>query len=187
MDRSSGTDRLLPPATHRGFSVGGFYFPTYVTLVNRSGQHLCLNARCHRKGKAPRPVDARKRAPIHFWAPEKLGWWIAVLFMIGSLCFAVGAWAAAFPQWIPRALHSVPLQNGIFFIGSIFFTSAATLQFVEARQALHRTELRLENGDGTTRLPERFAHLGVSSAFAQWIGTLLFNVNTFDALYNADN
>ena len=29
--------------------------------------------------------------PVRWWAPDRRGWWIAVLFMIGSACFAVGA------------------------------------------------------------------------------------------------
>jgi len=184
MDRSSGTDRLLLPLQHRGWRVGKYYFPAYAVYVHDAGRRFCLNARCHRKGKPPRLQDAPayRRAPVHYWAPQRLGWWMALLFMAGSFCFALGAWAASFPQGIPAPLLSAALQNKIFFIGSLFFTSAAACQLIEAGQALKRTVVRVHTLAMTLRLPERFAHLGFASALAQWIGTLLFNLNTYDAL-----
>ena len=60
-----------------------------------------------------------------WWAPRTRDWWIAVLFMIGSACFALGA--------APGYAGAVgPKADGItFFVGSLFFTSAAFLQFLD--------------------------------------------------------
>jgi predicted Kef-type K+ transport protein len=50
-------------------------------------------------------------------------WWIGALFAVGSLCFALGA--------APRYVNLVGVAaDGItFFVGSIFFTSAAARKY----------------------------------------------------------
>ena len=81
---------------------------------------------------------------------------MGVLFAIGSLCFAVGAlpfYARAF---------DVTIDSLTFFVGSIFFTTAALLQLLEARAS----------GTKTDR---------IASAI-QFAGTLFFNATTFYAL-----
>jgi len=60
-----------------------------------------------------------------WWAPRRRGWWLAVLFIVGSLCFAVGS----FP---PTAAILGAAAGPVFFLGSIFFTTAAYLQYYEA-------------------------------------------------------
>jgi YrhK-like protein len=86
---------------------------------------------------------------------------IALGFAVGSLCFFIGP----FPGFVE--LVGVGADAVVFFAGSIFFTFAATLEVREATIARGR----------------RF---GVDpswwSASIQWVGTLLFNVNTFDAM-----
>ena len=61
-----------------------------------------------------------------WWAPNVRAWWVGVLFMIGSACFALGS--------VPGYLNAVgSAADGVtYFVGSIFFTSAAFLQFCEA-------------------------------------------------------
>ena len=53
--------------------------------------------------------------------------WIGVLFAIGSTCFAVGP----FPGYVH--LVGASATAATFFVGSIFFTSAALLQLIEER------------------------------------------------------
>jgi hypothetical protein len=83
-------------------------------------------------------------------------WWVAVLFMVGSACFALGA--------VPAYLDAVGVEaDGVtFFVGSLFFTSAAGLQLWLS-----------------TDRAQRWAG-GV-----QFVGTLLFNISTFDALQSS--
>jgi len=84
-------------------------------------------------------------------------WWIGILFAIGSTCFLVGP----FPGFVE--LVGSEADAMVFFVGSIFFTAAATLQYV----------------DGGLYRPRS---LGWWSNPIQLVGTLFFNVTTFQAL-----
>jgi hypothetical protein len=87
--------------------------------------------------------------------------WIGIGFAIGSLCFFVGP----FPGVID--LVGAKADAIIFFVGSIFFTLAALLEVRE----------------GTLRIGRRWAaDASWWSAAIQFVGTLLFNLDTFDAL-----
>jgi hypothetical protein len=85
-----------------------------------------------------------------WWRPHRIDWWTGVGFALGSLCFATASIAS---QWAsaPR-----PAIGVTFFVGSLFFTTAAYLQL---RQAHERAD--------------RFA------ALVQFAGTLAFNVSCF--------
>jgi hypothetical protein len=86
---------------------------------------------------------------------------IALGFGIGSLCFVIGP----FPGIVQ--LVGAEADAAIFFAGSIFFTLAAGL------------ELR----EGTARRGRRWGRdPSWWSAFVQFLGTLLFNLSTYDAL-----
>jgi hypothetical protein len=98
--------------------------------------------------------------------PEALAGWdrpIAAGFALGSVCFLIGPFPGVVQLVGPGA------DAVIFFAGSILFTIAA---LIELRQA-------------TLRRGERF---GVDAAWwsaaVQFIGTLLFNVDTYDAMHN---
>ena len=81
---------------------------------------------------------------------------MGVLFAIGSTCFLVGP----FPGFVELVGSTV--DGIVFFVGSIFFTSAATLQLV------------------TTGNPGR--GLDWWSSAVQVAGTIFFNISTFEAL-----
>lgn len=88
---------------------------------------------------------------------------MALLFALGSLCFVLGSVP-------PYYEHLDPTVVGItFFVGSVLFTSAATLQVRSSR-----TSVAL-----FTRDPAR---VNWWSAAVQWVGTLEFNLSTFAAL-----
>jgi hypothetical protein len=96
--------------------------------------------------------------------PDALAGWdrlIAAGFALGSLCFIVGPFPGVVQLVGPGA------DAVIFFVGSILFTFAAS---VELRQATLRRGARF--GADTTWW----------SAAVQWIGTLLFNLDTYDAM-----
>jgi hypothetical protein len=83
--------------------------------------------------------------------------WIAALFAIGSACFAVGA-APGYVDAVGAEADAVT-----FFVGSLFFTVAAALQWLDGRSAAgHRIE--------------------GWAAVVQLAGTLFFNVSTFNAM-----
>jgi hypothetical protein len=90
------------------------------------------------------------------WAPRQRSWWIGVLFAIGSTCFVVGP----FPGFVQ--LVGAVADAAVFFAGSIFFTSAATLQFLDTPKS--------------DRI-DRWA------SAIQLAGTLFFNLSTGRALH----
>jgi hypothetical protein len=149
-------------------SVGPF--TTSVVLQRPDGTQAVFTAWRHRKGHGLLERDAPERIRgIPWWAPQHRGWWIAVLFMIGSLCFALGS--------VPSFAEAVGgFDVWVFFIGSLFFTSAAYLQFFEASN--EGDDIR---GAARTRRPLglRLASLGWWAAMTQLLGTLWFNLTTF--------
>lgn len=78
--------------------------------------------------------------------------WIGVLFAIGSACFLVGPFPG-FVQLVGSAADGI-----VFFVGSIFFTTAALLQYVQST--------------GSDRI----------ATAIQLIGTLFFNIDTYRAM-----
>ena len=83
-------------------------------------------------------------------------WWIGVLFAIGSLCFLVGP----FPGFVD--LVGSAADGTVFFVGSLFFTTAALLQFLESEGRRDRVVTVI-----------------------QLVGTVFFNINTFRALQDS--
>jgi hypothetical protein len=146
-------------------------FTTSMVLQRPDGGQVEWWAWHHRKGLGLIDAEAAPAKPA-WWAPARRGWWIAVLFMIGSACFAVGS----FP---PTASLLGDAAGPVFFIGSIFFTTAAYLQYYEATNAG-------DDIDGMERTGRLFGirpqSIGWWAAAVQLIGTLWFNISTFNAL-----
>jgi hypothetical protein len=152
-------------------------------LVRRpDGEVVEFTARRHRKGYGPRrargdtgPSDRTEERPhAVLWAPRDIGWWVGVLFMIGSACFAVGS--------VPSLSEVVSAKviSSIYFVGSLFFTSAGYLQYVQASSATGTGEHVVYQWFGV-----KPRGLGWWAAAVQLLGTLFFNVTTFEALNTA--
>jgi hypothetical protein len=112
-----------------------------------------------------------------WWAPRSRGWWIAVLFAIGSTLFALGA--------LPAYASAVgPTTTAVtFFVGSIFFTSASTLQYREAVDSVPRAA-----SSPAGEVPRRWfvwapRQLGWSACAVQLAGTIWFNISTGNAMH----
>ena len=86
--------------------------------------------------------------------------WMGWLFVIGSACFAVGVPLSQVQSLSPS------IAAATFFVGSIFFTSASSVQL-----RLAWTGKFLNFSDGNW-----------SSSFIQWVGTIFFNITTLAAL-----
>jgi hypothetical protein len=178
----------------KSFSGGPGPFVTHRVERLASGLHRVATSRRHRKGLPPHEVASvaevtkapatRATAFRHIWAPRRLGWWIAVLFALGSLHFLVGAVAATWSGAAPAILRDPVTVGWIFFVGSIFFTSAAWLQWLEALNG----DVAQSPIDGPR--PWRWfgwrpRNLGYLACAVQLAGTILFNFNTADALIPA--
>jgi hypothetical protein len=92
-----------------------------------------------------------------------------VLFSIGSLCFFVGP----FPGFVQ--LVGSAADGTVFFVGSLFFTSAALLQHLQAANA-DRGQHRFRLITFEPRRTDWWATL------IQLVGTLYFNVDTYRAM-----
>jgi hypothetical protein len=95
---------------------------TFVDRVRSDGSVVRLGSRRHRKHQKP-------AAGSTWWAPRARGWWIAILFAVGSLLFAVGS--------VPGYTSAVGARwdTVTYFIGSLFFTAASFLSYREAVDA----------------------------------------------------
>jgi hypothetical protein len=99
------------------------------------------------------------------------GWWIAVLFIVGSTLFALGA--------VPYYSEAVGLRATAvtFFVGSVFFTVAAFLQYREAVDGIPAR--RNDQRRFWVWAPRDVDWLACAVQFA---GTLWFNWSTANAL-----
>ncbi len=148
-------------------------FTTSMVLRRPDNTQVVWSAWHHRKGHGI--IDSSADPPskgVTWWAPRQRGWWIAALFMVGSTTFAVGS----FP---PTASLLGDAAGWIFFIGSIFFTTAAYLQYNEATN--QGDDLYGESH--TNRLfGIRSDSIGWWATSIQLAGTLFFNLSTLNAL-----
>lgn len=139
-------------------------------LTGRDGSTKLWESRWHRKHPSRHPSGST------WWAPRAIGWWIGVLFVVGSICFALGS--------LPPYATAVGTNsdNLTFFIGSIFFTTAAFLQYWEA--ATTATNI---DRDTRRRFRDllRVQHHRIDwwASGIQLLGTLWFNRTTFSALF----
>lgn len=161
------------PTTPAGWRIleraGLGRFVSRVVYRRPDGSTVEWTSRRARKGLGIGPLDATPaagRRPV----PART-WWIAILFSVGSCCFALGS--------LPGYLADVSARvDGLtYFVGSIFFTSAAFLSFREAAAA------------GGAAVGRRILWLRPHSidwwaTVVQFVGTLYFNAMTFLALYD---
>lgn len=96
-------------------------------------------------------------------------WWVATLFMIGSFCFAAGTVVA---------VSEAPEASGIiYFVGSIFFTTAGFGQLLSA--------LNHERFERPRWFGWRTESVDWKASAIQSFGTVCFNISTGFALASA--
>lgn len=157
-------------------SEGPGPFVTSELLRAADGSEVRWSSRAHRKGLAARASpDGREGAEGIWWRPRTRGWWMAVLFALGALCFTVAALAA---QWAGSEREWIGVT---FFVGSLLFTSAAYLQYEEAVNVEHslRPGAVRRRWRPASWEPHRIDWLAAS---IQLLGTVFFNVSTFTAM-----
>ncbi len=150
-------------------SAGFGPFTSLMRLRRPDGSSVTWTSRSHRKELDEPGVPTRT-------------WWIAVLFCIGSTCFTVGPMPGGEQvvgaEWVART----------FFVGSIFFTSAAALCFAEAAGAPDHLRTDPATGDPLRRsgpfhrLSWRPRSIDWWATIVQLVGTVWFNVMTFRSM-----
>jgi hypothetical protein len=155
----------VPEREDRRGRVGPFV--TFVEHVRPDGVVARWDSRRHRKHLPGGPS-----AGSTWWAPQARGWWIAVLFALGSLLFTVGA--------VPGYVSSVGARWDAvtFFAGSLFFTAAGFLTYREAVDA----------GPQPSHAPRRRFFVFQPHRIDWWAtavqlaGTVFFNISTGNAM-----
>ena len=148
----------------RGFGP----FVTREILRRPDGTRIAWESRWSRKHPTWGAIEST------WWAPRAMAWWIGVLFAVGSVCFALGAFPG-YATWVGTNADDLT-----FFIGSVFFTTASFLQYYEVAT----TPTMLE---GTARRGPRslftVQHHRIDwwAAGIQLVGTLWFNRTTLSA------
>ncbi|MGW6417276.1 hypothetical protein [Streptomyces sp. NPDC055055] len=134
---------------------------TFVDHVRPDGVVVRWESRRHRKHQRP-------AAGSTWWAPAARGWWIAVLFAVGSLLFAVGS--------VPGYTEAVGVRGDTvtYFVGSLFFTSAAFLCYRESVDAAPPPSAPPRR----RFLVPRHRRIDWWATAIQLVGTVYFNVST---------
>lgn len=173
--------RLAHPRTMRQRVQGPWPFVTR-RIYTSAGRQRIWRSRPHRKGldlwSGPAEAGARP-----FWLVASYNWSIGALFALGSILFMLGSALSLLQAHAP--VISSLLVNITFFLGSIPFTAAAFLQLVQAANSSGFAEDQEAPG------AKRFAligwhprHAGWLSSFTQFLGTLAFNADTLNAIFN---
>lgn len=163
----------VPAGWERVSADGPGPFVTGELLRRPDGTLVRWRSRAHRRGHGAASTASAGREPV-WWRPHHRDWWMSVLFSLGSLCFAVAAVAS---QWSTAGAWI----DVTFFAGSIMFTSAAYLQYLEAVNVEHdlTSDSPRQRWRPASWEPRRIDWL---AALVQLIGTLFFNLSTFAAM-----
>lgn len=160
-------------------SSGPWPFVTRRTHRRADGTLGVWQSRQHRKGLSGVPAAALARG---LWMPRRLNWWIGAVFALGSALFVLGSVLILSPALATAWSLGSNAINAVFFAGSIPFTAAAYLQLFQAANA---------GAAGDPASPEvaprryfgwRPGDIGWLASALQLAGTILFNLNTFDAM-----
>lgn len=131
---------------------------------------------------SPKLIFAEHVLKKSLWMPQNLNWWIGLIFSIGSLFFIAGSVLFLFPALAKFFSLNDEQVNVVFFMGSIPFTIAAYLQLFQAANAGEFTLDKKTNKKKIRLFGWMPSNLGWLSCALQFVGTILFNINTFDAL-----
>jgi hypothetical protein len=133
---------------------------TFVDRLRPDGAIVRWESRHHRKHQKPATGST-------WWAPRARGWWIAVLFAVGSLLFTLGS-VPAYGSAVGARWDTVT-----YFAGSLLFTAASLLSYREAVDAAP---------DGRNTARRRFftyqpRRIDWWATAVQLAGTVYFNVS----------
>jgi len=130
----------------------------------------------HYSSRHLRKVAESKLNHEYIYLIKHLSLIIAGLFIIGSSCFII---APIISLYFVNDI-SADTINYTYFIGSIFFTTASYLQYVQAINAdLVNRKYLLHEVKKWKWFEIRVHSIGFWATFIQFIGTLLFNLNTY--------
>lgn len=131
-----------------------------------------------RRHTTAQPVDVHPKQWRMSVRPVRLNAAIAWLFILGAACFVIGS--------VPAYVSAVggPVDGITYVVGSVFFTSAAFCQLLQAQSpGTTGVDEVAQHQPAPLRLrPGRFRDRGWLAAASQLPGTVLFNISTVAAL-----
>jgi len=165
---------------------GPWRFVTRRVFRSADGSEHVWRSRHHRKGLLVRAATQGERpGPTLLrclWMPQQPNWWIGTLFALGSLLFALASVLSLAPA-LARALSLDSFEiNATFFAGSVPFTIAGYLQLYQAANAGEFSPDESYAPRRRTLIGWRPYDIAWLSSALQFLGTVLFNFNTFDAM-----
>jgi hypothetical protein len=160
-----------PSGWERVATAGPRPFVTRLTFRSTDGSIVTTTSRDQRKRHSI--LDTGRGST--WWAPGAIGWWIGVLFAVGSVCFALGA-APGYVEAVGDHADAVT-----FFVGSIFFTTAALCQYLEVANA-SRHPPGVEGAERWRLLTWEPRRIDWWASAVQLVGTLFFNASTYHAI-----
>ncbi len=167
-------------------SRGPWPFVTRRTFLLFDSSRAVWRSRHHRKGLHSFEPDklgaVGSRLLKSLWMPWELNWWIGIVFALGALLFMVGSVLSLAPAIVQELSIQPKTVNAVFFVGSIPFTTAAYLQLFQAANAEEFAPDGASTPRRTVLVGWQPHNIGWLSCALQFLGTLLFNVNTFDAM-----
>lgn len=155
---------------------GPWPFITRYSFIQDGRRRIVRGARQHRKGLGGEDAGA-----LPFWQRARYNWSTGAFFAVGSLLFMLGSLLSLIPTDVAPSAFAI---NVVFFLGSVPFTIAGYLQHFQAAN----TPAFLATGRAASRREPIFLigwnprSAGWLSTFTQFVGTLAFNVSTFDAI-----
>jgi hypothetical protein len=167
-------------------SMGPWPFITRRVYRNLNHSLVVWRSRHHRKGlpfqKTGKLLSVGMELRRCLWMPQEMNWWIGIVFAAGSVLFLLGSVFSLVPDLARMLSINSASISRIFFIGSIPFTTAAYLQLFQAANAEDFVLRRKQLQEQVRWFGWRPSDIGWLSCALQFIGTLLFNVNTFNAM-----
>ena len=179
---TSVPDRSDVPGLPEGWVVvshtGMGPFTTEAVLRRPDGVEVEWTSRRHRKHQGLRLIRGPAGTKVERVPVARRTWWIASLFSIGSICFALGS----VPAYLDRV--SARVDGITLFVGSVFFTAASYLCLAEVSNSPDH----IRTGPVRRRRfrPASWRPHSVDwwSTIVQLVGTLYFNAMTFLALHD---
>jgi heme/copper-type cytochrome/quinol oxidase subunit 4 len=164
-------------------SSGPWPFTSHAWLLRSDNSHVLWLSRTHRKRLITTGRSAAQARILQtLWLPKELNWWIGVLFALGASLFLLACLLFLLPSIQAWFKFSDMETNTVFFVGSIFFTTAAYLQLFQAANSPPIDPMEKKKPMRRYYIGWRPNEIGWLSCALQFSGTVLFNINTFDAI-----
>lgn len=169
---------LQPPSAEGMVTAGPGPFVTLRRFIHH-GRLIVWSARQNRKGLM-RAARALEHTSVPLWQTAAYNWIVGAVFAVGAFLFVLGSVLSLVPGAMGFSASQVSM---VFFLGSIPFTLAAYLQhFQSANAPSFSVEQPSAWPTHISLIGWQPGSVGWISTLAQFLGTLAFNLNTYNGI-----